>query len=276
MQTNFLQTIKRTTLSAILAIVLSMSISSSHGQELPEDLYFEIACFKAKTDKARVYFRDWAKPIHDEMIKRGIISDWEFYTVDYPNGSDCDCNYRAVRVFKGLKSLDKIKSRELREEIVMHIWPDKSLADVYAEFSKNVDFKYAEVFHLKDAVVPNKTTSELSIVNFMDVKAGQWDKYLEMEREVFKPVHSKAHKNGAMVDWFVAEREMPYGVNFKTDYITVDKFNSYEEIGLFRLLDLFSTVHPTKDGKKVMAEMATVRKLLKSEIWRYHPEISSE
>lgn len=275
MQTYFFQSFKQTIL--LTSLFLSFLAINIHAQDQtpPENLFFEVACFKAKSPNTMAFFEKWSKPIHEEMIRQGILLDWDFYTVDYPNGSDCDCQYRAVRIFKDIASLDKIKSEKIRNEIVKKIWPGKSIADVREDFRKNVEFKHAEVYKLVDALIPSKTTSKLLVVNFMDVKPMDRKTYLDMELEIFKPLHASSHKANILVDWFVAEREIPYGVNVKTDYITVDKFNSYEDYYSNNFSELFKSTHPTLNFEETMQTMAKKRSLLKAEIWRYVPNISA-
>lgn len=276
MKTYFNQAIVKTTFIASFIFLFFVSNTFSQQQNIPDDLFMEIACFKAKGPDAQDFFKNWSKPLHEEMIRQGILADWDFYTVDYPNGSDCDCRFRAVRVFRGIGSLDKIKSEKTRAAIVQKLWANKTLKDLRVEFQKNVEFKHAEVYRVTDALIPTKTTSNMMVVNFMDVKPADRNTYLEMEDEIFKPLHAASNKAGKLVDWFIAERELPYGMNVKTDYITVDKFDNYEDYFSNDFMELFKTVHPTMKGNEVMIKMAEKRKLIKSEIWRLVPEICAE
>lgn len=277
MKTYFFQSIRNLTFATSLILMLFTTSSIAQEQSVPDDLFFEIACFKAKGPDAEAFFKNYGKPIHEEMIRQGILVNWEFFTVDYPTGSDCDCRYRAVRVFRGIGSLDKIKSDEIREKIIKKIWPNKSRKDIQAEFSKNVEFKSAEVYRLIDALIPDKTISNLLFVNFMDVKPVDRGDYLKMEDEYFKPLHAAANKSGKLVDWFVAQRVLPYGTNtIETDYITVDKFNNYEDFYALDFDELFKSVHPKVDADTIWKKIAEKRKLAKMEIWRRAHDICAE
>ncbi|MDA9773961.1 hypothetical protein N9B82_03300 [Saprospiraceae bacterium] len=270
------QAIRKTVFIASFIFLFFVSHTFAQEQSIPEDLFMEIACFKAKGPDAQDFFKKWSKPFHEEMIRQGILVGWDFYTVDYPNGSDCDCRFRAVRVFRGIGTLDKIKSTKTREAIVQKIWPNKTLKDLGAEFQKNVELKHSEVYRLVDALIPTKTKSKIMVVNFMDVKPGDREAYLEMEDAIFKPLHSASNKEGKLIDWFIAEREIPYGMKVKTDYITVDKFDNYEDYFSNNFMELFKSVHPTMNAKEAMIKMAEKRKLIKSEIWRIVPEICAD
>lgn len=267
MQTNVFKTAFLKMFFSTMLLIFSLTSLSAQDNS-SEDLYFEIACFKAKDADAVNYFNYWGKAIHEEMIRQKILIDWKLFRVDYPNGSDCDCNYRAVRIFRGIQSLDKIKSEKIRTEIVGKLWPWKSLKEIRGKFQKSIEFKHAEVYRLNDALIPHATNSELVVVNFMDVKREDRKTYLEMEKDVFKPMHEQSSKEGKLVDWFVAEHVIPFGSNIETDYITVDKFNNYDAFFNASFADLFKKVHPDKDFESTMNKMGEVRKLIKAEIWR--------
>jgi len=238
---------------------------------VPDDLYFEVACFKSKKAGSLEYFKTYGKKIHEEMIRQGIINEWKVFTVDFPNGADCDCSMRAVRIFNGIESLDKLKNREVREQIIKNVWPNMTLDDIRAKFSEVILFKNAQVYKLIDAVIPGPTDSDLSVVNFMDVSGPNSAEYERMELEVFKSLHVTGTKNGNMVDWFLAEKVYPYGADAEYDYITVDKFDSYAQMNSMKYADVFTSVHPTMNLAETMTKMNKLRKLRKSEIWRYVP-----
>lgn len=268
MQTFFRSSFKKAVLAVSLIILCLVSNLLAQEQNVPEDIFIEIACFKAKKSDAVEYFKTRGKAIHEEMIRQGILTNWEFYTVDYPNGKDCDCNFRAVRVFRGIGQLDKIKSVATRQAIIKKIWPDKNLNDLRREFSESIEFRHAEVYNLNDALIPAPTQSNMMVVNFMDVKPGERANYLKKETEIFKPLHAANNKAGKLVDWVVAERVLPYGTEFKADFITIDKFENYSDFFDFNFMDLFKKIHPQMDGPTTMKEMAETRKLLKSEVWQ--------
>ena len=252
----------------LLFILISGTAILNAQQDIPKDLYMEIACFKYKKAGAVEYFKTTGNKINKELIRMGVIEDWKFFTVDFPNGSNCDCNLRAVRVFKGMSSLDKLRDLEIREKAIKNIWPDKDLDDVRAEFNEYNEFKGSEVFRLLDAVIPGPTDSNLSFVNFFKVKQGAWKEYERMETEVFKPLHVDMQKNGIMVDWFLAEQVFPYGADIPYNYITVDKFDSYEKVNEMSFGKSFDRIHNAMDIKSTMKQMNELRSLHKTEIWR--------
>ena len=270
MKTTLLNTIRKMTFIVIAIFLLSNQILAQDSS-MPEDLYFEIACFKAKKPGAINYFKTTGNAINQEMIRTGVIENWSFFKVDFPNGSACECDFRAIRTFRGIEALEKLKDNSIREQIIKTIWPHKSRADISREFNELIDFRYSHVYNMVDALVPKATTSKMMVVNFMDVEPKNRSSYLEMENEIFKPLHAANHKNGGLVDWVVARRSIPYGAEIKTDFITIDKYDSYSKMQNSNFMETFKKVHPDIDGPSTMAKMSTLRSLIKAEVWQHVP-----
>ena len=266
---TFFKSSSKIILSFILIFAL---IDSDHlmaqKQEMPEDLYYEIACFKFKKAGAMDFFISKGKKINQEMINRGIIDSWSFYRVDFPNGSDCECNYRAVRVFRGIATLDKLKDRSIRDNIIRNIWPNKTSKDISSEFNELIDFRYSHIFNMRDALVPKPTHSAIMVVNFMDVEAPNRTTYVQMEKEIFKPLHASNLDAGNMVDWVLASRVMPHGSEVEVDFITIDKYDSYDKMNRGDFNSSFKTVHPTLESQSTMNKMGKMRTLTRSEVWQ--------
>ncbi|MDF1694983.1 MAG: hypothetical protein P1U56_04095 [Saprospiraceae bacterium] len=217
------------------------------------------------------YFKTKENTIQHAMIRKGVIDNWMMYKVDYPNGSTYECDFRAVCVFRGMTSVDKLKDSEFRTSIIKEIWPEKTRLDIAAEFNEVIDFRYAHIYHMKDALIPEATTNNLMVVNFMDVQADNRKEYIEMETGVFKPLHHARYKSGKMIDWVVAQRIIPYGSEIQPDYITIDKFQPYPDMHNPNFKKEFEEAHPTKNFVKTMDRMAELRTVIKPEIWRTVP-----
>ena len=269
MKTFLLNLSKNITLLVFVVIQIGIGSAIAQNDEMPKDLYYEIACFKAKNPNAVNYFKTTAHAIHKEMEKQKIIENWSFFKVDFPNGNACECDFRAIRMFRGMEALEKLKDPAVREQIIKNIWPNKTKDDISQEFASNFDFQYSQVFNMIDALIPEATSSKLVVVNFMDVKPENRSTYVEMESEIFKPLHKVNNESGKIVDWVLARRVIPYGAEIKTDYITMDKYESYADMQNSGFMEMFTKVHPTKDGKATMTKMSKMRKLAKSEIWKH-------
>jgi hypothetical protein len=254
------------TLLAVALLFTSAVQAQEKKQEFPKDLFVEIACFEALKPGAVKMFTEMGKPFHEEMIRMGILVDWSFHRVDYPNGDDCECDYREVRVFRGMAALDKLNSNELGMKIAAKLWPDMDMQATMKDFRETVKFKNSRIYHAMDAAAPNPVDAKMAVMNFMDAKPGKFEDCIAMEMEVFKPVHMVSMKTGKMKDWVIMESVLPYGTDFKTDYITVDIFDSYSDMSSNDMMASFKKAHPGKDPMTVLNKMGDMRDLTHSEI----------
>ena len=265
----------------VLLFVSSFNMTAQDAKETPENIFVEIACFKAKAPGAVGLFRTWGKSFNEELIRQGVLKNWYFYAVDFPNGEDCECNYREVRTFTDMKSLDKLNSEDFTMRVAKKVFPEENIEEMMMQFREKVDFRHSVVYVLEDELIPGGNNnlkfydltpggimgSNMIVVNYMDVKAGMGDEYVKMETEVFKPVHAASQKAGELIDWSVWQRVLPYGSSFDHNYLTVDVWGSYKKMANANMEAAWKEVYPDKSPADVYSKMADTRDLLKAEIW---------
>ncbi len=256
------------TIIALFLLNASIVQAQEKKAEFPTDIFFEVACFEALQPGTSKMFIELGKPFHEEMIRQGLLVDWSFHRVDYPNGDDCECDYREVRVFKGLAALDKINSDETGMKIAKKLWPDMDMQETMKKFRETAKFKGSRIYHLMDAAAPGPTDGKMAVMNFMDVKPGMSEDYVSMEKTVFKPVHKASLAAGDSRDWILAQSILPYGTDFTTDFITVDVYDSYEQMARAngKMMETVNKVHPGKDVDALWDKMDGIRSLTHAEI----------
>ena len=269
MKKQLLNSLKVTSLFVLLALlfVSSVQLTAQDAKEAPKNIFIEVACFKSKAPGVSEMFKKYGKAWHEELIRQGVLINWAFFAVDFPNGEDCECNYREVRVFTDMKTMDKLSSPEYGMEVAQKVFPDEDLELLMKSFRDKIDFRHSTVYELKDELIPGPSNSNMIVVNFMDVKPGMGSEYEKMESEVFKPVHSASQKAGHLVDWSLWERVLPYGSSFDHDYLTVDVWGSYENMAKADSGASWKAVYPDKNPADIYKKMAETRDLLKAEIW---------
>ena len=251
----------------MLIFLTSFKLAAQDAKEAPNDIFIEVACFKSKAPGASEMFKKYGKAWHEELIRQGVLINWSFYAVDFPNGEDCECNYREVRVFTDMKSLDKLSSQTYSMEIAQKVFPDENLDELMMMFREKVEFRNSIVYQMKDELIPGPSNSNMFVVNYMDVKPGMGQKYLKMETEVFKPAHAESQKAGSLTDWSVWQRVLPYGTDFNHDYLTVDAWGSYEKMANSDMEAAWKAAHPDKNAGDMYQKMTEMRDLRKAEIW---------
>ena len=270
MKKRLLRSLKEKSLFTLMVLIFVTSFNLSAQddvKEAPENVYVEVLCFKSKAPGATKMFKEWGKAFHEELIRQGVLVNWSFYYVDFPNGEDCECNYREVRAFTDIKSMDKLSSEEFTMGVAAEVFKDQDLEAMMKQFSETVEFRNSQVYVMKDELVPGPSNSHMIVVNYMDVAPGMGDEYVQMEREVFKPVHAENHKNGNLTDWSLWQKILPYGSDSDHDYLTVDVWGSYENMANNNAEKAWKVVHPDKDPAMVYEKMAKTRDLKKAEVW---------
>lgn len=109
-----------------------------------------------------------------------------------------------------------------------------------------------------------------AIVNFMKARPGQDP--VELEMEVWKPVHQQLIKSGKRTGWDVYGVAFPSGTEAEYDYITVDYFRGMENMELSGadMEKAFNAAHPGKTWGEFGDKTTKARDMARSEVyvWR--------
>ncbi len=115
-----------------------------------------------------------------------------------------------------------------------------------------------------------KETYTYAIVNYMKARPGQ--NPVELEMEVWKPIHQQLIKSGKRVGWDVYGVAFPSGTEAEYDYITVDYFRGMENMELTGadMEKAFNAAHPGKKWEDFDDKTTKARDMARSEVyvWR--------
>lgn len=268
MKTNFFFALSTKALLLVMTFTLALS-QNLNAQDNPGTVYATIACFKDKNNDFKAFNKEFGKPFHQELIRQGKLLDWLYFEVAFPNGTDCDCDYRDIRVFTDIKQLEYLLSGEEMMKVAKKIFPDQDLGELMNRFMSAVEFKGDQVFQIIDGLVQGPSPTELVSVNFMTVPQGKENAYLEMETGVWKPIHKARKEAGKIVDWSILRRILPYGSDYDGDFITVDNWGNFENMAKPDPAGLWKKVHPNKDQAATYEKMTQLRNLKRSELWQF-------
>lgn len=101
------------------------------------------------------------------------------------------------------------------------------------------------------------------LVEYMKVKPGMNEKYLESESKHWKPVHQERVKDGTILDWALYRIAHPSGTGTEYDYVTVTVFPNYAKMESPMNLDHFKTAHPNGNPEQMMEQTGNSRNLVK-------------
>jgi hypothetical protein len=108
--------------------------------------------------------------------------------------------------------------------------------------------------------------TEYVIVDYMKVKPGMWDKYLECE-QAWKLVHQNRVKQGLIKGWQIEQVVMPAGTGTEYDFLTITHYKNWKAMSPDA--DWYdAAMKALPADKRELAESANLyRDLVKSEVW---------
>jgi hypothetical protein len=113
------------------------------------------------------------------------------------------------------------------------------------------------------------------IVDYMKVKPGMYDKYLECEK-AWKTIHQNRKAQGKIRSWHVEEMVFPSGTNTEYDFLTAVFVDNWDAIGhLWDNWDAEQKALPA-NIKPLIESTDQYRDRVKSEIWRIADYISQK
>ena len=92
-----------------------------------------------------------------------------------------------------------------------------------------------------------------TIVSFMKVKQGEGGKYVQVERDYWKPMHQELVNQGKILGWYLYRIQFT-GTGDDYNYATVTHYMGTENIGSIANSDLLTKVHPGKKWVDISKE----------------------
>ncbi|HKJ42684.1 MAG TPA: hypothetical protein VKA27_11360 [Sunxiuqinia sp.] len=203
------------------------------------------------------------KPIHQERIKDGEIVAWELYKVRY-TGTDDEYNFVTVTLFDDPAKLEHPLQVDWEK-----IKPEADLDKMFAETMASRQLVKKILFMQLDGVDAGENGQPVKYlqVNFMKVKPGGESAYVANEQKVWKPVHQEFVKNGTRAGWSIWQTLYPNGAGEPYQYVTVDDYNSFAQLGQADFQAAFKKAHGDEDVSELLKETDQARTLEKSELW---------
>jgi hypothetical protein len=129
---------------------------------------------------------------------------------------------------------------------------------------------------LAGALIPTALTqsasqSQYALVSYMKVDPGKEGAYVQMEREVWKPIHQQRVKDGKLQSWLLYAVRFPGGDNREYGFLTVETYKSIQDAeGAYdsaaAMTSLLKKVHPNMSVEQLMSQASSSRSLVRSEV----------
>ena len=245
---------KRLIFLALVVVTLAVPRVSAAQDDQPT-LYVVVDCMKSTSaDYVDVETEIW-QPMHQEMINQGKRNSWALYWVLYGDRSDCD--YFTVNTYLGE---DQLNDDTSYGDVFASVHRGKNVDEAMDRTAASREMVSSELWRWIDGVQPQE--HQYAVVNQMYAEDG--DDYLEMEREVYKPVHQALVDAGHRAGWGVYELLAPYGTSLPYNFGTVDFLN---KLGPVPWGATIRSVHPDREVAAIGQEMQDLRDLVRGETW---------
>lgn len=256
----FLRTPRLTLLIVLLSLATSLPLSAQ------QNMFVILEYMKTTPGKEWHYVEletNFWKQIHQERVKEGEIVAWLLYHVRYTATND-PYNYVTVTVFADPA---KLENPWTVDPIKVH--PDKDVEAIYLDTEQSRDLVIRGLMMRQNYIdVPQGAPEPKFIqIDYMKVAPGMDGKYLSLENDVWKPVHQEFIKAGTRAGWSLWGRVYPSGYGLDYQYVTVNDFSDFSQIGKADYMSAFQNAHNGKDVDKLMKETNEDRELVKSELW---------
>ena len=196
------------------------------------------------------------KPIHAELVNQGRKLSWAFYGVRYGDRSECD--YFTVNAYRGIEAVED--DLPDFQDIYKKVHPNGKFDEDMNKTWASREMVWSELWIQLDGVGPGEF--KYVRVNQMATESG--DAYVEMEREIYKPVHAALMEAGETGGWGLYQRVAPFGTSSAYNYGTVDFL---KDLGGVPFGEYFEKVHPDADPDAIGERTTTARDLVSGSIW---------
>ena len=131
---------------------------------------------------------------------------------------------------------------------------------------KKVKFVLCLMLSMIIALQVNSQDWRSALVSFMKVQPGAEGDYVQLEQEVWKPIHEELIKAGKLDSWSLWAIPYPGGTDAEYHFATVNIYNSGAQLENpgDGILEAFQKAHPGKDWEKAAEQTLKSRDLVKT------------
>jgi len=217
------------------------------------------------------------KPIHEARLGAGTLVSWSLYAILYPSGTNAEYNYVTVNVYSDFNHTENTFS----DEMVQQAHPEASdtdINDMMARTGASRDLVRSELWMAHDLLQPSNPAKYASVTQ-MTVPSGGDSAYLQLEKEIWKPIHASSIEAGIRSGWGVYSMMFPNGTSEPYNYGTVNFYDDYSHIVADFSEQVLTASHPdyTDEMWDVAFERTgKVRSVYRSQLWQLIDTTDSE
>ena len=241
----------------VLISLLLFSVENSYSQDSTKPLYAGLAYIKVKPGKDAAYrdlVKNYSKKAFQSQVNEGAILGWYLEQVLIPSGSNEEYDYVTVTVTMNLKSL--LDPNMTFRQIIKKVFPsfdDKKIDELLQQYADTRSIVKREIYTTYTYISgPSTTPTKYNWITYQQPKPGKLAETEKWEKDNWTSIHKAAIELGGMSDWGVYTLMMPYNVESKYSYVTVNGFDQISQLeNDFKYNDAIKKAAPNMDFNKI-------------------------
>ncbi|MDH5381651.1 MAG: hypothetical protein OEW75_12405, partial [Cyclobacteriaceae bacterium] len=220
-----------------------------------------------QADEYLLLEKEWKK-VHLERVKVGVIIGWYLYKVRFA-GTDSPYQYVTISIYKQFDDSENL----FFEGVFEKAWKNQDIQSLLDKTDQIRNQAKSEVFIWVDGTsIDFNDPAKFLYMNFISVPQGEENKYIEIEKYSWKPMHEELQKTRQMASWNLWNLWFYTHNNYR--YITMNAFYEYDDIDSYNYSEIFQKVHQGKDLNMLMQNTNLTRISNKTELWELIDYIS--
>lgn len=257
---------------AVIVVLGACPMESKAQQQRP---FVLIECMKVTPENEALYLeveKDIWKPIHQERVEQGIIIGWILYRIHYTALND-EYNYVTATIFANPANLEHPYGGI--DPAKVH--PNMHIEKVHEKTMASRDLVKRSLIRRAGSAYPENSMGPASFkyieVNYMKSKVGN---YIAAANSIWKPMHQEFIKSGTRAGWSLWTAIYPRGTETDFQFVTVNYFKDFSQIGAANMAEAFKKAHPDKDQQTELGKVAATREMVRTELWEVVDRVMAE
>lgn len=232
--------------------------------------FYYIDAESGKNVEYREFFREVSSKIHQVRIDAGEINGAYLMQARVPGGSQAISDYILVIVPNGGLGGESMSTGDALKKAGIEM----TGPEYWQKWRELSNLVKREIW-TNEARIGSLDEGNLIQMDFMDVHdSSDW---IEMESEVFQPVHQLRIDKDERVGWGARRLHMPRGSDLQYNGATVNVFADWEQFGKQGSRGLFGQAHPNMDTSGLRERIGKARTMVRTELFELiYKKVASE
>jgi hypothetical protein len=241
--------------------VVRPALTEAQTQSPPQYAVFEF--MKIELGKAADYRkmeRDIWMPIHRERIKQGLIKSWTLWGMRFPGGTAREYDAIAITTYDKFANVENSYPPELFKKA----HPKMTDEERNARTTATRKMIRTELVVLLDQTQPTSSTQapRYAFIGYMQPEYGRVGKYVELERQYWKPIHQERVNRGILRSWALYRVRFPGGTNKPYSHFTVQLLDNFRDLENQYPEGIWEKVHPGVKQEEIDTRTNGARKMV--------------